>query len=305
MALLGSTALALVATQAGAEERLPAVSAPNAKVSAGGGTLSQVPVYYLEGSVALPVLEQYGLQVDGMTGTVDGDGFVGGAGHVFWRDPSIALAGIYGSGFASAAGSNYTLGNIGLEGALYLGQFSVEATVGGQFGDSVDTDAFGSAQLAFYPYDDLRLYGGYRYWFSESSAAAGFEWQLPGQNDNSLNFAFYADARFRDEDEVLAFGGVRVYFGEQKSLIRRHREDDPGPLLPDDLFIIEQVLAGAAAAAAQPPSDGLECPGVIIDGICVTDQRPICPDGFIPTENGCQPFDGFDFVDVQNTMVPE
>lgn len=276
MVLLGSTAIGLVASNARAEEQLPAVSAPNYKISAGGGTLSQEPLYYVEGSVALPVLDQYGLQVDTLVGALDGDGFVGGAGHVFWRDPSIALVGLYGSGLVSTAGSNYTVGNIGAEGALYLGQFAVEGVVGGQFGEEIDTDVFGSAQLAVYPIDDLRLYAGYRYWFSESSGAAGFEWQLPGQNDNSMNFAFYADARFRDDDEVMAFGGVRIYFGEQKSLIRRHREDDPGPLLPDDLFIIEQLLA-APAASAPPPTDGLICPpgSVFFDGDCVIS------DGFV------------------------
>lgn len=275
-----------------AEDRLPAVSEPNAKISAGGGALAGEPLYYLDGSVALPLGDQFGLQIDGLVGTLDDDGFAGGAGHVFWRDPSFALIGIYGSGFASTAGTDYTLANVGVEGALYMGAFSIEGTVGAQFSDELDNTAFGSATLAVYPIDDLRLYGGYRYWFEESSLAAGFEWQLPGQNDNSLNFALYGDARFRDDDEILGFGGVRIYFGSQKSLIRRHREDDPGPLLPEDLFIIERLLANTAAAAP-PPVDG-QCPGVIVDGVCVTEVRPVCPDGFFPSDGGCIPIDGLD-----------
>ena len=36
-----------------------------------------------------------------------------------------------------------------------------------------------------------------------------------------------------------ALGGARVYIGmPDKSLIRRHREDDPAGLLPDDLYSV-------------------------------------------------------------------
>ena len=46
----------------------------------------------------------------------------------------------------------------------------------------------------------------------------------------------YASGSF-GSDYTQALGGVRVYFGDPgKSLIRRHREDDPDNSLPDDLF---------------------------------------------------------------------
>ena len=272
IALFSSTAMSICWTQASADENLPAVSEFNFKFDANGGNYDGTPLYFGTAAAAVPLGHRYGLQVDGLIGTLEGDGFGGAAAHLFWRDPSIGLVGIYGSGFTNTARVNYQMANIGIEGALYLGQFSVEATVGGQFVSDQDADVFGAATAAFYPIDDLRLYGGYRYCFGESAAAAGFEWQFPYQLDDSINWAIFADSRFR-EDETVAWGGVRLYFGSQKPLIRRHREDDPGPLLPDDLNFINKVLP--PAPPAPPPQDGVDCnPQIdecpILDGVGIT-----------------------------------
>ena len=242
-----------------ASDTLPAVSAPNVKAAVNGGTVDSRELFFVDASVSLPVLDQYGLQLDGIAGTLDSDGFAGGAAHLFWRDPDIALVGLYGSTLFNTAGRNTTISNTGVTGALYLGMFSIEGTVGAQFSNRRDTDIFASTNLAVYPVDDLRLYGGYRHGFGQGAAAAGFEWQLPG-NDNSLGFSFFADSRFR-EDDVMAFGGVRVYFGENKTLIRRHREDDPSLLMPDDVFLIDGILNGAPAAGQQPPGEPDMCQG--------------------------------------------
>jgi hypothetical protein len=37
----------------------------------------------------------------------------------------------------------------------------------------------------------------------------------------------FFDGAVHDDENYRALGGVRYYFGESKSLIRRHREDDP------------------------------------------------------------------------------
>ena len=260
---LGTTALALCWTQAWAEDALPAVSKPNGKIAIGGGQALGEGVYYVDASVSLPVMDQIGLQIDGLAGTLDGDGVAGGGAHLFWRDPSVGLVGAYGSVLASTAGVNYTVSNAGLEAAAYLGQFSVEGLVGAQFVDGADTEVFGAANIAFYPIDDVRLYAGYRYWFGENAGAAGVEFQ-PFQMDDSLGITLFADGQIR-EDDTLAVAGFRVYFGEHKSLIRRHREDDPSGLMPNDLFAIEQLFNNVANAAP-PPGDGL--------GICNSEDPP-------------------------------
>ncbi|MEM7060870.1 MAG: hypothetical protein AAF557_25090 [Pseudomonadota bacterium] len=238
-------AVALTAQATTAEEETkPAVSDVNGKIAATGGVLQQEGVYYLDGSVSVPLSHSLGLQLDGLVGVLDGDGVAGTGAHAFWRDPDIGLLGAYGSILASTAGSNYTIGNVGFEGAYYYEDFNFEGAVGVQFGQNIETDAFASLNAAVYLWDDLRLYAGYRYWFEKHSAAGGFEWQLPG-NDNSIAWSIFADGRASDENDVTATAGVRVYFGEHKSLKRRHREDDPISLLPTDLSIIVNQLATA------------------------------------------------------------
>lgn len=254
---LAAAFLAAVTTAgpAVADDNLPAVSEFNSKVSAVGGAYDGMSVYLAEGSFSLPLTHSLGLQIDAIGGLHDGDGLGGGAAHLFWRDPSIGLAGLYGSGFASTADRNYTVGNVGVEGALYLGSFSLEALVGAQFVNRRDTDIFGTALVAFYPIDDLRLHAGYRYWFGENIGVAGFEWQFPGQNDNSINFGLFADGQVR-EDVVAGWGGVRIYFGSQKPLIRRHREDDPNLGLPADITLFPTIpVAGPPQTApGEPPN---------------------------------------------------
>lgn len=245
--------LSLAAGTGLAEERLPAVSALNGKIAIAGGVVGEDGAYLIDGSVSIPVTTELGVQLDALIGTVDGDGVGGGAAHFFWRDPEVALAGIYVSGLASTAGGNYQLGNVGAEGALYLGQFAVEGLVGVQFSDVRSTEVAGSAVLAFYPVDDLRLYAGYRHWFGRNEGAFGAEWQLPGQSDGSMAFALYVDGRVREDDSAVLVG-VRVYLGEDKSLIRRHREDDPLSPLSNDLFTASTVPDPGDAPAAQQPA---------------------------------------------------
>lgn len=239
-----------------AEESKPAVSDVNGKIAIAGGVIGDDGTYLIDGSVSFPVTHEIGVQVDGLIGTVDGDGVGGGAAHVFWRDPEQALAGIYVSGLASTAGGNYQVGNVGAEGALYLGQFAVEGVAGLQISDVRSAEVFGSIGLAYYPVDDLRVYAAYRHWFGQNEAGFGAEWQLPGQNDDSLAYAIYADGRLREDDQAVIVG-VRIYFGAQKSLIRRHREDDPIAPLVNDLFSASTVPnpAQGSAAAPQPPEE--------------------------------------------------
>ena len=247
-------AAASLATSGWTDDRLPAVSETNYKLNGAGGVLDDNSVFFFEGSATTPLGHDFGLQIDGIAGLHDGDGFGGGAAHLFWRDPSTGMIGLYGSGFANTAGRNYTVGNVGVEGAFYFGQFTLEGLVGAQFVDVLDTDIFGAAVAAVYPIEDLRLHGGYRYWFGEHIGMVGFEWQLPGQTHDSINFGLFADAQFR-EDATGVWGGVRIYFGSQKPLIRRHREDDPMPLMPWDLTVVSSPGAGGSATTPAPPPE--------------------------------------------------
>src|SRR5437763_12223961 len=88
------------------EQFLPAVSAPNFKISGFGGTAKATDDRFVnyrddlfggEGSFTVPVARNWGLQGDGTIGSWGGDRFFGAAGHFFWRDPNKPLFGIYGS----------------------------------------------------------------------------------------------------------------------------------------------------------------------------------------------------------------
>ncbi|MEM1152055.1 MAG: hypothetical protein AAGI03_16185, partial [Pseudomonadota bacterium] len=256
MACLASMLLSTGAAQG--EEAKPAVSGLNVKLAVAGGAVGDDDAFLMDGALTVPVTHSVGLQIDGLVGAVDGDGVGGGAAHLFWRDPDVALAGLYVSGLANTSGVNYQVANVGVEGELYLDQFSIEALVGAQFSNVRDTEVIGSAILAFYPVDDVRLYAGGRHWFGRNEAALGAEWQLPGQSDPSLAYAVFADGRLH-EDESSFLLGVRVYFGDDKPLIRRHREDDPATRLTVDLLMAENRSQGPTGtttqSAPQPPTE--------------------------------------------------
>lgn len=220
---------------------LPAVSGPNGKLSAFGGG-QDGGIYGVEGSFTVPLGFPYGFQIDGMVGSGKGAAFYGVGGHLFWRDPAKGLLGLYGSYVSWDVNSGVIgsiggadVGKVGVEGEAYLGRFSLEGLATYQFGTF---DGFaGKALLAYYPADNLRLDGGIRY--LEGPGAIGMvnaEWQPHAGSGLTL----YASGSF-GSDYSQALGGLRYYFGDTgKSLIRRHREDDPvttgGSSLPGDLY---------------------------------------------------------------------
>jgi hypothetical protein len=71
---------------------MPAVDGINAKIDGyGGGSNHSNGFYGTNGSLSVPLAQQWGLQLDGGVGSDNGIGAYGGAGHLFWRDPSIGL----------------------------------------------------------------------------------------------------------------------------------------------------------------------------------------------------------------------
>jgi hypothetical protein len=266
--LLSSTAVVLAAPAAwaadlgGSEPNAPdfsvagpAVSALNGKLSAFGGVISDDEAAYgAVGAFSVPVGHSFGLQIDGMVGSADDDLFYGVAGHLFWRDPAVGLLGFYAS-YAKWDSSTTNeleatpegpiplgsvqevfgaeVGKVGLEGEAYLGRFSLEGMVAYHFGD--EEGVAGKGTIAFYPTDDLRLDVSVIHLDGPGfSGGLGVEWAPAAAG----GLALFADASIDEGEDVRAFGGATFYFGPQKSLIRRHREDDPDVELPDDLFKI-------------------------------------------------------------------
>ena len=128
---------------------LPAVSGLNGKVSVFGGSQDgggkSGGMFGVAGSLWVPMGFAYGLQVDGMAGSGHGAAFYGIGGHLFWRDPAKGLVGLYSSylhwDFTNGATTGFDIGKFGVEGAAYLGRFSLEGLAAYQFGSATVSPA--------------------------------------------------------------------------------------------------------------------------------------------------------------------
>ena len=146
--------------------------------------------------------------------------------------------GIYGSyvswglnsGISGSIGGS-DVGKVGVEGEAYLGRFSLEGLAAYQFGTF--SGFSGKAMVAYYPTDQFRLDAGVRY--LQGPGAIGLvdaEWQPRIGSGLTL----YGSGAFGN-GHTQVLGGLRYYFGDpNKSLIDRHRQDDPGNALPGDLY---------------------------------------------------------------------
>jgi len=210
---------------------LPAVSGLNGKISGAGGYDESGGKSWgtglAQGSVAFPITHSFGAQVDAAVGDRFG-GFSGGfGGHAFWRDPSQALLGLTSS---YSDGNGAQAGFFGVEGEYYVDRFTINAVTGYQITSRGKTlnpksGGVGAAGVSFYPTDNIKFgIGGGRYG-DQSIGIAGVEWQFP----SSLPYgtSVFANGAIGDHQARNVLAGLKIYFGSDKTLIRRNREDDP------------------------------------------------------------------------------
>lgn len=218
----------------------PAVSGPNGKLSVEGGTFDDEAAGIALGSFALPLGHSFGLQADGALGTIDDETMGGGGLHLFTRDPSSYLFGAYGS---FHTWDSIDIWRVAGEAELYLGRFTLDglagyesvdvpSTVGGLDVLTPDDEHFfGQGDIAYYINDDFKVYGGYRYLNETSFGSAGAEYLIRGHD---VPVSLFARGDFGNEDYTSVTGGLKVYLSgdSQKSLIDRHRRDDPDIYTP-------------------------------------------------------------------------
>jgi hypothetical protein len=222
-------ALAPVALAPAARAEGPAVSQINGKISVEGGAVGtnaqQSAIGTTQGSITLPLGQSFGLQVDGAVSTAFNSLFGGGGAHLFWRDPTIGLIGPIA---AIGGGAGTWNGLYGGEAELYAGVFTVAARAG----YANTAMAFGSRNggfylgtLTLYPVPDLAftIEGGQLAGLALGQARIEYQPELMGRRNLSL----YASGVAGDLGVYRVTAGIRFYFGSEKSLIRRHREDDP------------------------------------------------------------------------------
>jgi hypothetical protein len=216
-----------------------AVDGINGKLAGFGGSFANKGIYGGEGSLTLPLGCQFGAQIDTTAASFD-NRFLGTiAGHLFWRDPAKGLLGAYGSYTYWDQVGGVRAGHVGPEFEWYNGRWTLQGVVGAEFGNTasgtvgsliqtyeVKTRFFDQVNLAYYLQDNFKVYVGHRYLAGKNALALGSEWGLP--MSNGVMAALFAEGRIGQGTFHGVWGGVRLYFGQKdKSLIRRHREDDP------------------------------------------------------------------------------
>ncbi len=227
---------------------LPAVSGVNGKIAFQGGAFEDEGFGLVTGSLSLPIGTRYGFQADGLAGMRDEDFVGGGAGHLFWRDPSLGLLGIYGS-YTLREDIGGDVARIGVEGEYYWSNWTAKALVGAEFLDAgnafvePDDGFFAFSDISYYLDENLELSVGHRYTNERNALALGAEYQL-SQTVFSSGVSLFAEGRIGEDDYNAVWGGVRFYLGDDKSLMRRHREDDPTQWNDEDLFDLEAKADG-------------------------------------------------------------
>lgn len=234
---------------------IPAVSGLNGKVALFGGEFGEEGFGALSAAFAVPFGLRYGFQGDAILGVRDGDFVGGGGGHLFWRDPTIGLLGLYG-GYTHREDIDGSVSRIGVEGEYYWGQWTAKAIVGAEFVDAgagfvePDDDFFAFSDISYYLNDNLELSVGHRYTADHHSLALGVEYQLEQQVFAS-GVSLFAEGRLGEDSHRAVWAGVRFYLGDNKSLIRRHREDDPDTPAEDDLFDLGAKLNTASGSVGE------------------------------------------------------
>jgi hypothetical protein len=172
----------------------------------------------ISGTLTLPLCFHSGLQIDGAYGDLGEDQLKGVGLHLFTRDPQNYLLGLFG---AHAELQDIDINRIGLEGELYNGPVTLASFLGYQEGD-IDDTLFGTLNLNWYPIDNLMLVtGGSLTDKDDGRVHLGAEYQIVAGLSISIDFAV------GENHYEHALFGLNFYFGGRKSLLKRHREDDP------------------------------------------------------------------------------
>jgi hypothetical protein len=282
----------------------PAVDGWNAKAEGYGGRIASRSLAGGQGSITAPLPGPFGVQVDGGGGRLDGSTFGQVAGHLFWRNPSQALFGLYVSHtfWDRYGGLNVT--HAGAEGELYWGRFTLQGIAGVEFGNSASntilttstilpvgttpgvtttstfTDAydiktrfFDQINLKYYFTDDASAYVGHRFLGGRNALALGAEAALP--LGHGIMGSAFIEGRVGEGDFHGVWGGLRFYFGAgDKPLIARHRTQDPNNWMPDNLF---SILNSNSTSGTSSSTTFCNPGDTLTDGVCVPPPPP-CPE---------------------------
>ncbi len=229
----------------------PAVNPLNVKVTAAGTSTEGEGGWFFGGALTAPLGEAWGFQGEAGAFGNDGDTVYGVGGHIFTRDPSSYLLGVF-AAYASEDVLDIDATRLGAEAEIYLNQLSILAKAGYQFSNvSTLEGGFADIELRWYISDDFALSAGGAFAENNEAARLGAEWRpgfsaLPG-------LAFRADASFGEGNTESYLGGLTYYFGADATLKDRHRKQDPDSALFSLFQAIQAEQIKLCAQYGAPP----------------------------------------------------
>lgn len=267
----------------------PAVDGTNGKIGVFGGSFGRKSGYGVEGTLQVPTAHAWGMQFNPRLGSVGGRTFGELGFHMFTRNPSVGLAGLYVNHvhLDQFGGAHAT--TVAFEGEYYFGRWTFQGIFGVEFGNSASststavsvagnvittttfiqgfdvktrfTDQF---NLKYYITDNWSGYIGHRYQGGKHAFALGTEAVIPLAPN--LATTVFAEGRVAGGDSSGVWGGLRYYFGHKgKSLFKRHRENDDPPDWSSNLFTLNgnaKNVTRQVQTTACPPNE------VLVDGVC-------------------------------------
>ena len=162
----------------------------------------------------------FGVQVDGVTGRIDGETFAEAGGHIYHRDPETGLIGVTGRWNDLGGPERW---QVGVEAEYYLNRFSLVGEAGYEDSSGRSADIYGLAGVGYYPSDFSSFYvvGGYT--LGEAVVQGSFEIQPAARAIPGLSV--FADGGLGVSGNGFAAVGLRFAFGGgNASLIKRDRE---------------------------------------------------------------------------------
>ena len=210
-----------------------AVSSLNGKLGINYGDYDSGSGQSLTGSVAAPLANNFGAQLDALYTNIKSDDFYGVGGHFFWRDSERGLIGLAAAGVDAPGFKSY---EAGVEAeyyfryftpGIYTGYSKLDYNTTVPFIDTDRTAPFGSVYVGFYPIPDLMIRPSYTRKLNNNYYGVELEYTL-----RSSNLALTAEIVRGQRDYEETQFGLRYYFGGKKTLKARHREDDPVNIVP-------------------------------------------------------------------------
>ncbi|MEC9342403.1 MAG: hypothetical protein VYD64_01025, partial [Pseudomonadota bacterium] len=196
-------------------EQTRAVDGVNFKMSAVSGVIGGYANHMFIASVAtpFPFFDQFGAQLDLGIGSYRSSYTSAAAGlHLFWRDPSVGLLGVYGDwGYVNPEHA----GRMGVEAAWYSGNWSIDAFAGVQFGQHVLTEFVDEVDLSYYFTENFKASVGHRLTARGHVANIGFEY-LP-ELGMASGWSIYGEAETGEDDYHGAWLGLRYSFGSSSA----------------------------------------------------------------------------------------